>query len=63
MAVGPSSIWRVKLDFTVSKSLIATNEWTTVASISAIDIGVGSEGSVYYIDNTDRGAGLGNSIF
>ena len=63
MAVGPTSIWRVKLEFTVTTSLIETKAWTTLASVSATDIGVGTEGSVYNIDNTDRANDKGKSFF
>jgi hypothetical protein len=63
MAVGPTSVWRVKSDHTISKSLLGSKSWSTVSGVTAIDVGVGSDGSVFYIDNTDRGNGKGNSIF
>ena len=61
--VGPDSVWRIKADHTIESSSLRTKSWSRYSTIKALDIGLGSAGEMYYIDNTERGSNTGNSIF
>jgi hypothetical protein len=62
LSVGAKDVWAILSNNSIKRYDLTANQWSSISSTKGVDVGVGSEGSVFIISDTEASKYHGYTI-